>query len=69
MLVGNLKHFHAATICQQNRATLKQAKLELVALPRATTRKLVITVNSEGMLVIPSRNQWLSAMKGHVCHC
>ncbi len=56
MLVANLKHFHATIIRWQNRATMKQAKLELVVLPRATAHKFVITMNNEGVLVIPSRN-------------
>jgi hypothetical protein len=38
-----------------------------VALPGTTARKPMITMNSEGMLVIPSRNQWLLTMRGHVC--
>jgi hypothetical protein len=68
MLVANLKHFHATIIHWQNKATMKQAKLELVVLPRATARKFVITMNSEGVPMIPSRNQWFLAMKGHACH-
>jgi len=41
--------------------------LELVALLGTTACKPMIIVNSEGVLVIPSRNQWLSTMRGHVC--
>jgi hypothetical protein len=67
MSTTNLKCFHVATIQWQNRATLKQAKLELVALLRTTTHKPVIIVNSERVSVIPSKNQWFLAMKGHVC--